>query len=114
LDITPTVSFSDTQAAGLTTYNAYLTGGSATNSVFSYTGAASSLVTQLGGTFPRDTMVSADLSVSDTLSPGALYATFYHTGKSLDLIQYGFSDTVTLYINDSFVARYGGALANCN
>jgi hypothetical protein len=112
LDITPTVSFSDTEAAGLTIYDAYLTGGSATNSVFSYTGAASSLVTQLGETFPRDTMVSADLSVSDTFSPGALYATFYHTGKSLDLIQYGFSDTVTLYINDSFVARYGGALVS--
>lgn len=112
LDITPTVSFSDTQAAGLTTYDAYLTAASATNSAFSYTGAASSVVTQLGETFPRESMVSADLSVSDTLSPGTLYATFYHTGKSLDLIQYGFSDTVTLYINDSFVARYGGALVS--
>jgi hypothetical protein len=110
LDITPTVSFSATQAAGLSTYNAYLTGASATNSVYSYTGAASSLVTQLGGAFPRDNMVSADTSVSDTLSPGTIYATFYHTGKALDLIQYGFSDTVTLYINDEFAARYGGAL----
>jgi hypothetical protein len=110
LDITPTVSFSNTQAAGLTTYTAYLTGASAPNSVFSYTGAASSLVTQLGGSYPRESMVSADISVSDTLSPGALYATFYHTGKALDLIQYGFSDTVTLYINDVFAARYGGAL----
>lgn len=61
-------------------------------------------------TFPRESMVSADISVSDTLSPGALYATFYHTGSALDLIQYGLSDTVTLYINDAFVARYGGAL----
>ena len=110
LDITPTVSFSDTQAAGLTTYDAYLTGTSAPNSAFSYTGAASSFVTQLGETFPRESMVSADTSVSDTLSPGVLYATFYHTGSALDLIQYGFSDTVTLYINDAFVARYGGAL----
>lgn len=110
LDITPTVSFSETQAAGLTTYAAYLTGASTPNSVFSYTGAASSLVTQLGGSYPRESMVSADISVSDTLSPGTLYTTFYHTGKALDLIQYGLSDTVTLYINDAFVARYGGAL----
>jgi hypothetical protein len=112
LDITPTVSFSDTQAAGLTTYDAYLAGASAPNSVFSYTGAARSLVTQLGGNLPRASMVSADISVSDTLSPGRLYATFYHTGKALDLIQYGFGDTVTLYINDEFAARYAGALVS--
>jgi hypothetical protein len=112
LDITPTVSFSDTQAAGLTIYDAYLTDVSAPNSVFSYTGAASSLVTQLGGSFPRESMVSADISVSNTLSAGTLYATFYHTGKALDLIQYGFSDTVTLYINDDFAARYAGALVS--
>ncbi len=43
-------------------------------------------------------------------TPGTLYATFYHTGKALDLIQYGFSDSVTLYINDVFAARYGTAL----
>jgi hypothetical protein len=110
LDITPTVSFSETQAAGLTTYAAYLTSASAPNSVFFYTGAASSLVTQLGGSYPRQSMVSADISVSDTLSPGTLYTTFYHTGKALDLIQYGLSDTVTLYINDEFAARYGEAL----
>jgi hypothetical protein len=110
LDITPTVSFSNAQAAGLTTYAAYLTGASAPNSVFSYTGAASSLVTQLGGSYPRQSMVSADIAVSDTLSPGTIYATFFHTGKALDLIQYGLSDTVTLYINDEFAARYGEAL----
>jgi hypothetical protein len=57
-------------------------------------------------------MVSADTSVSDTLSPGTVYATFYHTGKTLDLIQYGLSDTVTVYINDAFAARYGRALAS--
>ncbi len=112
LDITPTVTFSDTQAAGLTTYDAYLTDVSAANSLFAYTGAASSLVTQLGTAFPRANMVSADTSVSDTLSPGKVYATFYHSGKALDLIQYGFSDTVTLYINDAFAARYGGPLAS--
>ena len=112
LDITPTVSFSTAQAAGPTTYDAYLTGASTTNSVFSYTGAASALVTQLGASFPRETMVSADISVSDTLSPGSLYATFYHTGKALDLIQYGVSDTVTLYINDEFAARYAGTLTS--
>jgi hypothetical protein len=57
-------------------------------------------------------MVSADESVSDTFDPGTLYATFYHTGKALDLIQYGYSDSVTLYINDVFAARYGGALTS--
>jgi hypothetical protein len=57
-------------------------------------------------------MVSADLSNSDTLSPATIYASFYHTGKTLDIIQYGFSDSVTLYINDAFSARYGGALVS--
>jgi len=56
-------------------------------------------------------MVSTDTSNSNTFSPGTIYASFYHTGKTLDLIQYGLSDTVTVYINDSFFARYGGALA---
>lgn len=110
LDITPSVSLSDTQAAGLTAHDAYLTGASAINPLFAYSGAARSLITQLGGASPRENMVSADTSVSDTLSPGTAYATFYHTGKTLDLIHYGFSDTVTLYINDAFVARYGRAL----
>lgn len=110
LDITPTVTLSATQAEGLMTYDAYLTNASTGNSLFSYTGAASSLVTQLGRAFPRDNMVSADTSVSDTLSPGTVYATFYHTGKALDLIHYGLSDGVTLYINDAFAARYGEAL----
>jgi hypothetical protein len=112
LDFTPTVTFSDTQTAGLTTYDAYLTDTAAVNPLFSYTGAASPLVTQLGAAFPREHMVSAVASVSDTLSPGKVYATFYHTGKSLDLIQYGFGDSVTLYIDDQFVARYGEALAS--
>ena len=111
-DLMPKVTFSDAQAAGLTTYDAYLTDMSAPNSLFSYTGAASSLVTQLGAAAPGERMVSAVTSVSDTLSPGKVYATFYHTGKTLDLIQYGFSDTVTLYINDTFASRYGGALAS--
>jgi hypothetical protein len=112
LDIAPTVTFSDKQAAGLTTYNAYLTGTSAVNPMFSYSGAASSSITELGAATPRENMVSADTSVSNTLSPGTVYATFYHTGKSLDLIQYGLSDTVTLYINDAFAARYGRALVS--
>jgi len=55
-------------------------------------------------------MVSADLSNSDTLSPATIYASFYHTGTTLDIIQYGLSDNVTLYIDDSFVGRYGGLL----
>ncbi|MEO9055176.1 MAG: hypothetical protein ABI356_09735 [Steroidobacteraceae bacterium] len=112
LDMTPTVAFSNAQAAGLTPYDAYLIGASATNPVFSFTGVAGPLVAQLGGASPRQNMVSADNSVSDTLSPGTVYATFYHTGKALDLIQFGSSDTVTLYINDAFTARYGGALAS--
>ncbi len=112
LDITPSVTFGNAQGAGLTTYDAYLTGASAINPVFSFTGVANPLVTQLGGASPRENMVSADDSVSDTLSPGTVYATFYHTGKALDLIQLGFSDSLTLYINDAFTARYGGALAS--
>jgi len=112
LDITPTVTFTDTQAAGLTTYDAYLASASAINPMFAYSGAARPLITQLGGAFPRENMVSVDTSVSDTLSPGTVYATFYHTGKTLDLIQYGSSDSVTLYIDDAFAARYGTALVS--
>lgn len=112
LDITPTVTFDATATTGLTTTHAYLTASSDVNSAFSFYGAANSLVTQLGPIYPRQTMVSADLSNSDTLSPGTIYTTFYHTGKSLDLIQYGYSDVVTLYINDTFSARYGGALVS--
>jgi len=89
---------------------AYLTTASTTNPAFTFWGAARSLITQLGTVFPRAIMVSADESVSDTFGLGTLDATFYHTGKALDLIQYGFSDSVTLYINDVFVARYGTAL----
>jgi hypothetical protein len=110
LDLTPTVTFDGTPTTGVTTYEAYLNNASTVNPVFSYSGVPSSLVTQLGAAFPRQTMVSMDTAVSDTLSPGTVYATFYHTGKTLDLIQYGLSDNVTLYINDKFAARYGGAL----
>ena len=91
---------------------AWLTTASTTNPVFTFSGAASSLITQLGTVFPRTTMVSADNAVSDTFTAGTVYATFYHTGKALDLIQYGFADNVTLYINDAFAARYGTALAS--
>jgi hypothetical protein len=110
LDITPTVTFDDTATAGLTTSDAYLTGSSTINPVFGFSGAASSDVTQLGPATPRLNMVSIDIANSDTFSPGTIYASFHHTGKSLDLIQYGFSDTVTLYINDTVTARYAGAL----
>ena len=64
------------------------------------------------GRDPRYNMVSADLSNSDTSSAGTIYATFYHTGKTLDIVQYGFADNVTLYVNDTFTARYGGALVS--
>jgi hypothetical protein len=110
LDITPAVTFDGTAAAGLTTFNGYLSASSSTNPVFSYSGAPSSGVTQLGPAYPRFNMVSTDTANSDTLSPGTIYATFYHTGKSLDLIQYGSTDSVTVYIDDAFMARYGVAL----
>jgi hypothetical protein len=112
LDTIPSVAFDDVAAPGLTTNYAYLSGSSKTNPVFTFYGAASSTVTQLGPTFPRVSMVSAANSNSVTLSPGAIYATFYHTGAALDLIQYGLSDSVTLYINDAFSARFGGALVS--
>jgi hypothetical protein len=110
LDITPSVAFDGTATADLTTFDGYLSASSTPNPAFSYSGAASSGVTQLGPTYPRLTMVSTDTANSETFSPGTIYATFYHTGKSLDLIQYGFTDNVTLYINDVFSARYGLAL----
>jgi hypothetical protein len=109
LDITPTVTFDDKATAGLTTSYAYLTGSSTINPVFGFSGAAASDVTQLGPASPSLNMVSIDIANSDTYSPGTIYASFYHTGKTLDLIQYGLGDSVTLYINDTFSARYGGA-----
>jgi hypothetical protein len=112
LDLTPAVTSNSTATAGLATQEAFLTNGSKLNPSYSFYGVAGSLVSQLGPAYPRLNMVSADLSNSDTSSPGVIYASFYHTGKTLDIIQYGFSDSVTLYVNDTFSARYGGALAS--
>jgi hypothetical protein len=112
IDVIPTATFDGTATAGLTTNFAYLIGSTQTNPVFGYYGAAAANVTQLGPVYPRRNMVSTDTGNSDTLSPGVIYAAFYHTGKTLDILQYGFSDAVTLYVNDTFVARYGGALVS--
>jgi lysophospholipase L1-like esterase len=112
LDITPTVTFDATATSALTTNYAYLTGSSAVNPAFTFSGAAPSLITQLGPTAPRINMVSAALSNADTFAEGTVYTTFYHTGTMLDVMQYGFSDNVMLYINDSFVARYGYAFVS--
>jgi len=107
----PTVTFDDTATPGLTTFYGELSDSSSPDPVFGFSGAVGSAVTQFGKAYPRFNMVSADTSNSDTYSPGTIYASFYHTGKTLDLIQYGASETVTVYIDDKFFARYGGALA---
>jgi len=107
LDITPTVTFDATATNGLTTNYAYLTGSSAVNPAFTFSGAAPSLIKQLGPQTPRINMVSAANSNADTLWPGTIYTTFYHTGTALDVMQYGIGDNVMVYINDTFVARYG-------
>jgi len=112
LDLVPTVTSSATETAGLVTQNAFVTKGSKLNPAYSFYGVAPALVSQLGPAYPRYNMVSADLSNSDTSSAGTIYATFYHTGKTLDIVQYGFADNVTLYVNDTFTARYGGALVS--
>jgi len=112
LDITPTVTFDANATTGLTTNNAYFTSSSAVNPAFTFSGAAPSLITQLGPTAPRLNMVSAANSNADTFAPGTVYTTFYHTGTMLDVTQYGFSDNVMLYINDTFIARYGYALVS--
>src|ERR1700679_4232344 len=110
LDITPTVTFDATATSGLTINNAYLTSSSAVNPAFTFSGAALSLITQFGPAVPRASMVSAADSNADTFAEGTVYTTFYHTGTMLDVMQYGFSDNVMLYINDTFIARYGYAL----
>ena len=112
LDITPTVTFDTNATSGLTVNDAYLTASSAVNPAFTFSGAAPSLITQLGATVPRANMVSTVNSNADTYSPGTVYTTFYHTGTMLDVMQYGFSDNVMLYINDTFIARYGYALVS--
>lgn len=56
-------------------------------------------------------MVSAANSNADTFSTDTVYTTFLHTGMALDVMQFGFSQNVIVYINDTFVARYGLALA---
>jgi hypothetical protein len=112
-DVMPSsITFDANATSGLTTYNAYLTDTSAPNPAFDWSGAAFANFTQLGPSFPRSTLVSADMADADTLSPGTLYASFFHNGKSLDLIQYGFSDSVTIYINDRFFARFSEALTS--
>jgi hypothetical protein len=96
----------------LTANAAFLTGASpGVNPVFTFNGAAPSLITQFGPAFPRTTMVSAANANADTFATGSLYTTFFHTGVALDVIQYGLSDNVIVYIDDTFVARYGQALA---
>jgi lysophospholipase L1-like esterase len=112
LDITPTATFDATATPGLTANYAYLTGSSAVNPAFTFSGAAKSSITQFGPALPRSNMVSAALASADTYSPGTLYTTFYHTGTTLDIIQYGFADPVIVYINDAFSARYGLALVS--
>jgi lysophospholipase L1-like esterase len=112
LDITPTVTFDANATSGLTANYAYLTSSAAVNPAFTFSGAAPSLINQLGPTPPRANMVSAANSNADTFAPGTVYTTFYHTGTMLDVMQYGFSDNVILYINDTFVARYGYAFAS--
>jgi lysophospholipase L1-like esterase len=112
LDITPTVTFDSTATSGLTTNYAYLTGSSTVNPVFTFDGAAPSVITQFGPTSPRSNMVSAAQSNADTFAQGTIYTTFYHTGTTLDVIQYGFSDNVMVYVNDGFIARYGLAFAS--
>jgi hypothetical protein len=109
---TPTVTFDATATSGLTTNFAYLTGSAAVNPAFTFNGAAPSLVNQLSPVFPRINMVSAANSNADTFATGTLYTTFYHTGMALDVMQYGFSDNVIVYINDTFFARYGLALTS--
>src|ERR1700677_2400428 len=95
IDTPTTLTFNSTETTGLVTQYAYLNGSAKPNPVFSFYGVANSLVSQCGPAYPRYNMVSPDLSNSDTLSPGTLYATFYHTGTTLDIIQYGLSDNVT-------------------
>jgi hypothetical protein len=110
--VTPTVTFDATATPGLTTNFAYLTGSAAVNPVFTFNGAAPSLITQLGPEYPRLNMVSAANSNADTFGTGTVYTTFSHTGMVLDVTQYGFSENVTVYIDDIFFARYGLALAS--
>jgi hypothetical protein len=112
LDVTPTVTFDSTATAGLTTSDAYLTASASSNPAFTLSGAAPSLITQFGPTPPRANMVGVVQSNADTNAPGTVFATFYHTGTMLDVIQYGLSDDVILYVNDTFVARYGLAFAS--
>jgi hypothetical protein len=88
-----------------------LTGSAAVNPVFTFNGAAPSLITQLGPVFPRTSMVGVVNSNADTFTTGTIYTTFFHTGVALDVIQYGLSENVTVYIDDTFVARYGQAFA---
>jgi lysophospholipase L1-like esterase len=107
LDITPTVTFDATATSGLTTNYAYLSASSAVNPAFTFSGAAPSLITRFGPAAPRVNMVSVVNSNADTNAPGTVYTTFYHTGTTLDVMQYGLSDNVVVYINDTFIARYG-------
>jgi hypothetical protein len=109
----PTVTFDATARPGLTPYAAYLTASlpPAVNPVFTFNGGAPSLITQFGPVNPQVNMVSAANSNADTFSTDTVYTTFLHTGLALDVIQYGFSQNVIVYIDDTFVARYGLALA---
>jgi lysophospholipase L1-like esterase len=112
LDLTPTVTFDATATPGLSTNYAYLTASSSVNPAFTFSGAVPSLTTQLGSSGRQANMVTVAQSNADTFAPGTVYTTFYHTGTTLDVMQFGFSDNVMVYVNDTFVARYGFAFAS--
>src|SRR5258708_33729986 len=108
----PTVTFDATATPGLTPNLAYLTGSAAVNPVFTFNGAAPSLITQFSPVFPRTNMVSPANSTADTFAPGTVYTTFLHTGMALDSAQYGFTANANVYIDDNWYALYGQALTS--
>lgn len=105
----PTIgALSASALAGGTTYNAR--SGGAVNPAFGYPGTPTENLIQAGPAIPLTGYLSAAIGNQNTFSPRPFMSSFYHTGTSLDLIQYGSGDDVTIYVDGLFLARILAAI----
>jgi len=107
----PAVSLDATPLSGGVTKPSYNRSLAIKDPAFAYYGAAAANVAQAGTTSPTYDYVNAARAVADTNGGGRLITSFYHTGVALDVLQYGLSQTVELYVDDVFVGVYGSPWA---
>lgn len=107
----PTVTFDATPLSGGLTKKAFNRSLGLKDPAYGFHGAGAANVAQAGTTAPTYDYVNAARAVADTFGGGSLTTSFYHTGVALDVLIYGLSQTVELYIDDVFVGTYSTAVA---